>query len=201
MTRLTLKSILLPAAAVIIAGCASQPKPEALLTPEMMSAWRIGPHSIEQTPWQLVNGVAYGQGNIIGSPEIYEDFILECDFMYDGRNEGGITIRSSIDSIRPWTVGYELDIDRAPDNVQGHIHYPIKPKPYSGQAVFEPGVWQHVRIEAQGPHVVTYLNERKVIEFTDGEFAKGAICLQGEKYGVRYRNLEITPIDSGIMPW
>jgi hypothetical protein len=192
---------LLSLALLTIAGCASQPETQDLLTPTEIGAWRIGAHSYNQTPWSLDSGVAYGYGSIIGSPRTYDDFVLECDFLYDGRNEGGISIRSDVDSIRPWTVGYELDIDRAPDNINGHIHYPVKPKPYSGDAVFQPGVWHQVRIEARGPHVVTFLDGRKVLEFTDDEFTRGQICLQGEELGVKYRNLRITPIAHGVLPW
>ena len=123
-----------------------------------------------------------------------QDFTLECDFLFDGTGEGGIAIRCDVDAEYPWRQGYELDIDWAPGRKQGHIHFPVKPEPYVGNALIDVGKWHTVRIEALGPKVTVALDGRNVLQFSDSSFLSGHICLQGEEGGVKYRNLRVTPL-------
>ena len=161
-----------------------------LLVTERMGQWRV----MGRTPWVLADGVYEGQGSWVAYAEPFEDFVLECDFLFDGKAQGGIVIRGDRKAMHPWKSGYELDIDWAKDRKQGHIHFPIYPEPYAGEALFEPGEWHTVLIEAKYQTVAVFLDGKEVISFTDDRFAKGHICLEGERGGVKYRNLRVLPI-------
>lgn len=127
--------------------------------------------------------------------QVFTDFILDCDILFEGPQDGGITIRTDTSKPRPAHHGYELDIDWG-DKARnlGHIHFAVKPEPYAGHALIDVGKWHAVRIVAKGPKVTVLLDGKEVLRFQDTEFASGQIVLQGEKDGVRYRDLKITPL-------
>ena len=164
--------------------------PVELLAAAQIGRWRPTPRYKDAKPWTLTDGVFQGHGSWVGYVEPFDDFVLECDFLFDGA-QGGIVIRGERDSLEPWASGYELDIDWARGGKQGHIHFPVLPKPYPGEALFEPGKWHTVRIEARGPRITVRLDGRKAIAFTDPRITRGHICLEGEAGGVKYRNLRV----------
>jgi len=187
-------------AALCASGCAPKPKefgPDArLLTPEKMGRWRLTPAYADAKPWTLTDdGVYYGHGSWVGYAELFQHFVLECEFLFDGEGQGGIVLRGDRDSDKPWESGYELDIDRAGDTGQGHIHFPVLPKPEPGGATFVAGVWHTVRVEAVGEQITVFLDGVQAIAFTDRQFILGHICLESEEGGVRYRNLRVRPIE------
>jgi hypothetical protein len=165
-----------------------------MLSGEHAAEWRPAETCQDSFTFQIRDGVVWGQGGVIGCDAVFDDFVLDGEFLFDGTAEGGVQIRGYCDAERTWEVGYEMDIDWAPDGVHGHIHYPVKPKPYAGEALFEVGKWQSFRVKAAGPLVTTYLNGEKVLQFEDEEYREGQICLQVEVDGVKYRNLHITPL-------
>ena len=61
------------------------------------------------------------------------DFVLEFDFLFDGSGPSGVVLRGDRESNETWAVGYELDINWAEDGKTGHLHFPVNPKPYTGQ--------------------------------------------------------------------
>jgi hypothetical protein len=67
----------------------------------------------------------------------------------------------------------------------------VNPKPYGGEALFTVGEWHTVRVVANGPKIVVYLDGTQVLQFEDEEYLSGQICLQGEKDEVQYRNLRV----------
>ena len=114
--------------------------------------------------------------------------------MFSGKGEGGIALRGDKNSNRPWESGYELDIDWAPDREHGHIHFPVRPKPYTGDALIDVGRWHSLRIEAMGVRVTVFLDGKQVLTFRDTEFAQGNICLEGHVDGVKYRKLTVSAL-------
>ncbi|MCG3180518.1 MAG: hypothetical protein BIFFINMI_02880 [Phycisphaerae bacterium] len=178
-----------------LAGCATQSPAAAeatdLLSADRMSHWHLAAGYEKSKPWTLADGVYHGYGSIVCYDEVFTDYVLDADFLFNDA-EGGIHVRSDGSARRSWEVGYELDIDWAGDLREGHIHFPVKPKPYAGEGRFEPGKWHHVRIEAVGPHVTVQLDGRPVLSFKDNGYRSGQICLQGESNGVRYRNIRVT---------
>ena len=159
-----------------------------------LGKWKLTPPFRAAKPWKLTGDVYEAQApSIIGHEGVFADFVLRCDFLFTGKSQGGIVLRGSRDSREPWKSGYELDIDWAEGRKQGHVHFPVKPKPYGGAVNFEVGKWQSLRIEAEGDEVQVFLNARRALRFHDNEFREGNICLEGSPGGVKYRNLRIIP--------
>ena len=185
------------AVALMLCRCApptGKPGPaEDLLAPDRLSRWQPTPRYRDKEPWTLADGVYQGHGSWIGYAEVYGDLVLECEFLFADQ-QGGIVIRGDRDSTEPWASGYELDVDWAGGRTQGHIHFPVSPKPYPGEALFEPGTWHALRIEARGPRVTVSLDGKQAISFTDDRSRRGHICLEGEEGGVKYRNLRVRRI-------
>ena len=183
----------------VLSGCASlQPgssAPVDLLSPDHMPKWVAAAGYEKSSAWTLQDGVYWGHGGIMGYEEVFSDYLLEVDFLFDGNGEGGIQIRGDRSARRSWEVGYELDIDWARGRKEGHIHFPVNPKPYGGEARFEVGKWHRVRVKAVGESVTVHLDGEKVLEFEDSQFPRGQLCLQGEKNGVKYRNIRVTRLD------
>lgn len=183
--------------ALFIAGCATtrDVTQVRLLTPETMAKWSLTPGYANTKPWVLENGVYQGFGSWVAHADVFGDFELTCEFLYTGAAQGGIVIRGNPESRKPWEEGYELDI-HSPSNdpSKGHIHFPVRPRPYGGNALFELRKWHAVRIIAKGPSVVVFLDGKEALAFTDAEFSQGSICMEGEKDGVKYRNLTVVPL-------
>ncbi|MBT3378209.1 MAG: DUF1080 domain-containing protein [Lentisphaerae bacterium] len=181
-----------------VCGCASfhQASPtEQLLSPENVAKWVLARGYEDRSPWILEDGAYSGVNSIVAYPEQYSDFTLEFEFLFRGKGEGGIQLRGDSNAVRSWTVGYELDVDWASDRKHGHIHFPVKPQPYGGDALFSVGEWHAVRVIASGPKVVVHLDDRQVLQFEDSEHLSGQICLQGEKDGVLYRNVRVRELE------
>nr|MCU0753399.1 DUF1080 domain-containing protein [Akkermansiaceae bacterium] len=72
-----------------------------------------------------------------------------------------------------------------------------------GMRVFKPEDWNHVRVEARGDSIKTYLNGEPRADLKDAVTARGIIGLQVHGIGnkehegtqVRWRNLKITDLD------
>lgn len=177
-----------------VCGCSSLHETSSmrdLLSPENRGKWRLARVYEGRPDWVLTNGVYSGADSLVAYPQQFTNFVLECDFLFQGKADGGIQLRSVAAAAKPWEVGYELDIDWAPDMKHGHIHFPVKPKPYRGEALFSVSEWHTVRVQADGPRVVVHLDGQKALEFEDAECPSGQFCLQGEKDGVLYRNIRV----------
>jgi hypothetical protein len=170
---------------------------QQLLTSEAVGGWSLTPAFADEPRWPLRNGVFEGTNSWVGYERVYGDFVLECEFLFDGSSQGGIVIRGDRRAETPWSSGYELDIDWAPGHRQGHVHFPVLPKPYAGEIRFDVGKWHHVRIEARGSKVVVTLDGKEQIRFTNAQFGKGHVCLEGEPGGVKYRSLRVLPLGGG----
>jgi hypothetical protein len=89
---------------------------------------------------------------------------------------------------------------------------PVRPVPnfgLAGAVAWVPGTWNHLRIEAVGPRLRTWVNGRLRADLTDGDTAAGFIGLQvhsvadlPENRGlqVRFRNVRIQKITTGSLP-
>ncbi len=185
------------AVAGVVAGCTATDGGSQvdLFGPENRVQWQPTRGYEARKSWVWEDGVFRGLNSWVGYPQEFSDFVLECDILFKGKGEGGIAIRSDRTSDRPWDVGYELDIDWHGDRKHGHIHFPVHPQPYRGSALIDVGKWHAVRIRAEGPHVVVFLDGEQVLEFTDDEFASGNICLEGNEGGVKYRNVKVSSLD------
>ncbi len=169
----------------------------ACATHELLSAanlpkWKLTRGYEKRPAWVWHEGGYTGDNSCIAYPQHFGNFVLECEFLFQGKGDGGIQLRGDAQADRGWEVGYHLDVDWAPDRTHGHIHFPVKPTVYCGEALFTVGEWHGVRVVADGPKIVVWLDGKQVLQFADDQYASGQICLQGETDGVLYRNVRVT---------
>ncbi|OAM89704.1 DUF1080 domain-containing protein [Termitidicoccus mucosus] len=161
----------------------------------------------------------------------YGDFILEYEFKVDQRLNSGVQIRSEcLDTDIEFTLdgtpkkiaagrvhGYQIEID--PDVPRARMWSAgiydearrgwLFPKGKQqeatfsalGRTIFKPDDWNHVRVEAIGDSIKTWINGTPCADIIDSMTARGFIALQVHSIGkdknkdgtqVRWRNLTIT---------
>lgn len=152
--------------------------------------------------WEKLNGTAkykIEDGAVIGISELntpntfmctkerYGDFILELEVLLEHGLNSGIQIRSnSIDSYRNGRVhGYQVELDPSDRRWTGGIYdegrrgwlYPLTENK-KGSMAFNVGTWNHVRIEAIGASLRTWINGVQCANLLDDLTADGFIGLQ-----------------------
>ena len=154
------------------------------------------------TGWTIKNGNAkynIEDETIIGVSELntpntflctekdYGDFILELDVKLEYGLNSGIQIRSlSKPEYRDGRVhGYQVELDPSARKWTAGIYdegrrgwlYPLTRNP-EGQAAFRVGDWNHLRIEAIGSSIRTWMNGVQCANLVDDLTAQGFIGLQ-----------------------
>ncbi|HEX5789572.1 MAG TPA: DUF1080 domain-containing protein [Luteolibacter sp.] len=169
------------------------------------------------------------------TPRDYADFILEYDFKVDPRLNSGVQIRSqSFD--QPTKIlwedvvkevpaarvhGYQVEIDPSDrgwavglfeEAARGWLYPGMcggdkNAFTQQGKKLFKANDWNHVRVEAKGDHIKTFLNGELRAEIHDSRVQSGFIGLQVHSIGknkdmagaeVRWRNIRIQ--DLGGLP-
>lgn len=185
------------------------------------------------TGWRQLNGTApYAvvEGAIVGTSEAgspnsflateknYGDFILEFDVRQDvAPTNSGVQFRSLSDpAVNKGRVhGYQFELDPSPRGWTGGIYdegrrgwlYPGSLNP-AAHDLYEFGRWNHVRVEAIGHSLRTWVNGVAVAHVIDDATASGFIALQvhmvnkPEEAGRRiaWRNLRIQTTDLHASP-
>lgn len=169
--------IVLPAAAVLLASCASlhlgQGGWQTLFNGKDMSAWR-GYHSQDLPKgWFVENGeiVKKGTAGDIMTRETYGDFELEMEWKLEKGGNAGIFYRATEEYDKIYWSGTEyqlLDDPNAPDGrtrmTSAAAAYGLYPSP---EGSLKPaGEWQSTRIVVKNNHVEHWLNGTKVVEYT-----------------------------------
>jgi hypothetical protein len=176
--------------------------------------------------YHVEDGAVVGT-TVLGEPNsflctdtIYGDFILEYEFLVNPNMNSGVQIRSnSYPEYQDGRVhGYQVEID--PDTNRKRMWsagifdearrgwlYPAagnkeQEKAFSeqGMEIFKPNDWNHVRVEAIGDSIKTWLNGKPRADLKDDMTASGFIALQVHSINnkavegteVRWRNLKIT---------
>ena len=147
----------------------------------------------------------------------YSDFVLEFDFLGHPELNSGVQVRSnSIEEYKKGQVhGYQCELEQEGQDRDwsGGIYDEgrrgwLLPKKGEGDAgkkfgeqgkrLWKTGEWNHVRIEANGDRIKTWLNGELRADLKDGKTATGFIGLQvhgvGEKtepMTVRWKNIRI----------
>ncbi len=143
----------------------------------------------------------------------YGNFILELEFKVDPTLNCGVQIRSnSLPDYKNGQVhGYQVEIDPSDRGWTAGIYdegrrgwlYDLSHQPASRYA-FKQNDWNHVRIEAIGPRIRTYLNGVPAADLEDDMTPTGFIALQVHGIGnreesiqVRYRHIRIQDLGEG----
>ncbi|MFV3076154.1 3-keto-disaccharide hydrolase [Niveispirillum fermenti] len=201
---------------------APPPPPWRRLIPDRPAAdgglpgWKtLGGHA----PFTLEGGeivgrsVAASKNSFLTTRETFGDFILEFDVKTDPRLNTGVMIRSeSRPDYRDGVVhGYQVEIDPSDRRWTGGIYdeerrlWLASPahRPET-QATFRPGGWNHLRVEAIGPRIRTWLNGKPAANLVDDLTARGFFGLQVHDVGpdpanegmeVRFRDIRVITDD------
>jgi hypothetical protein len=147
--------------------------------------------------WKLADGiVAADKGNgFLVSKSSYTDFQIRAEFWVDDDANSGIFIRCT----NPDKVGtdsaYEVNIfDKRPDPSYGTGAIvnvaKVVPMPKAG------GKWNVYEITAQGPKFTVTLNGTRTVDgVEDSKFASGRIALQYGAGVVKFRKVQVKPIN------
>jgi hypothetical protein len=164
---------------------------EPLFNGKDLSGWKV----VNGTaPYTVVDGAIVGT-TVAGSPNSflvteknYGDFIFECEVKQEvGPSNSGIMFRalSTPDYMKGRVHGYQLEIDPSTRAWTGGIYdearrgwfYPGNLNP-AGQAAYRYGEWNHLRIEAIGPSLRTWVNGVAIAHVVDGLTPTGFLGLQ-----------------------
>ncbi len=185
----------------------------SLFDGKTMNGWRLmAVHGGNGGVWEVKDGALVGdqekdhKGGLIGTEKKYGDFEIELEFKADLPVDTGLFLRTREDG-----MGYQITIDYRKDGTVGSLYAPAE----GGfiqinklwEKAFKKNGWNKLRarIEGQPAHVRSWLNDKKMIDFTDSRErfpSEGYIGLQvhggegswGEKSKVRYRNIRIREI-------
>ncbi|WP_235298856.1 3-keto-disaccharide hydrolase [Portibacter marinus] len=142
----------------------------------------------------------------------FSDFILEFDVLIDNGMNSGVQFRSlSKDEYFDGRVhGYQVEIETSLRKWAGGIFdearrgwlYPLTRSDKSADA-FRPGEWNHIRLEAVGPYIQTWVNGIQCARLVDNMTPKGFIAFQVHSIGdakhagkkVRWKNIRILTED------
>lgn len=131
--------------------------------------------------------VANTPNSFLCTEESFGDFILELDAMIEDNMNSGIQFRSlSLSEYQNGRVhGYQLELDPTDrawtggiydEGRRGWLYIPNINPP--AKAAFKIGEWNHLRIEAIGPQIRTWVNGVPVAHLIDQKTAEGFIALQ-----------------------
>lgn len=136
-------------------------------------------------------------GTWLLSAKEYDDFILELEFKFkDGgaKGNGGVALRAPLAG-DPAYEGLELQItderferNYFPDATNAQLTgalYLVSP---AKELAYLPGEWNRYRVEARGPHVKVWLNDKLVQDVNLDEFTQPA-----QKHGEGQELLPATP--------
>lgn len=144
------------------------------------------------------------KGTNLWTEKSYRDFVLDCEFRFDGKGDSGVFLRDGGQQIQIGISGsLKRDMTCSPY---------IPGKGYPVEAEEKPGVkgvkgllkiedWNAMRIKAVGPEYTVWLNGTKVMTYTS-ENAKeeGPIGLQlhGNKVmAIDFRKLRVKEVGEG----
>ncbi|MDW8381885.1 MAG: DUF1080 domain-containing protein [Verrucomicrobiota bacterium] len=170
-----------------------------------LSGWKVP----DPNPfWRVVEGVLVGQsdplrqGNVLWTEKEYDDFELEFEARWDGEIDSGVLLRKPELQLQ---IGVSRTLKKDMTGsfyTGGRERYPEAGQARDAQALLKPGQWNRFRLLAQGNTFIVWLNDRKIVEFTDTRFADPApIGLQihaGLDMRIEFRDLRIRPLPAQV---
>jgi hypothetical protein len=127
----------------------------------------------------------------VKSNKKYKDFILEIDVKRDPGFFYGILFRArnAPDTAHVRLYGYQVKADHLPNRRwTGGIFddfgntwnwlYPLEGNPMAQNATHDPGIWDHLRIEAIGDHIKVWLNDIPTTNLINTKYPRGYIAFK-----------------------
>ena len=188
---------------------------EPLFNGKDLSGWKVINGS---APYTVIDGTIVGTtvsnspNSFLATEKSFGDFIFECEVRQEGSSNSGIQFRglSTAEYMNGRVHGYQMEIDASERAWTGGIYdearrgwlYPVTLNP-DARSSYQLGRWNHVRIEAIGTSIRTWINGIPVSHVIDDMTASGFIALQIHSIGrneepgrrVFWRNLRIQTTD------
>ena len=165
---------------------------------------------IGSAKWRVEDGVIVGgqdgeprRSGLLATTDQFKNFELELEFMIDehGKYNSGVYLRN--DSGTAGRTGYQVNIGRgaAEEYCAGIFTDRWLAKGDADDSIRKKLAWNKLRIIARGAHLQVFLNDVRVVDYTDPApppkfLQKGVIGLQtygaeGHAGWVKFRNLRI----------
>jgi hypothetical protein len=209
---------------LLLCSCAAPKQPPAPPATQPASARPLfnegdlsGWHTVGNARWRIdqkdgwPSMIVGGQegdpkrSGLLVTNDTFKNFDLSLEFMIDehGKYNSGVYIRNSVNDNGSLKTGYQVNIGRgaAGEYCGGLYTDHWLAKGDERDTIRKPLDWNALRIVADGPHVVVYLNRQKVVDYVDPNpdprlLQSGPIALQtygAEGYAgwVKFRNLSI----------
>ncbi len=161
-----------------------------LFNGDSLEGWSIkgGEANYEIRDGAIVGSTVKNTPNtFLTTDEMYEDFILELEFMVDSTMNSGIQVRSnSFDHYQDGRVhGYQVEIDPSDRAWSAGIYdegrrgwlFPLQDNA-EAQSAFKQNDWNKYRIEAVGDTIKTWINGIPAAHLIDDKTSSGFIALQ-----------------------
>lgn len=184
------------ACSVLVALNAAAAEWQALFNERDLSGWKtLG----GTAPFTVENGLLVGTtapdtpNSFLATTAVYGDFIFECEVKQESpATNSGVQFRSEsrADYEAGRVHGYQLDLDPSPRAWTGGIYdegrrgwlYPGTLNP-AARTAYRLGEWNHLRIEAIGPEIRTWVNGVPTAHVVDALTPRGFLALQVHKIG------------------
>ena len=149
--------------------------------------------------WTIVDGVVQadkGSQSFLVSKNNYSDFELRAEFWVSDDANSGVFIRCTDPTKVTGSNAYEVNIfDQRPDPSYGTGAIvnvaKVSPMPKAG------GRWNTYEITAKGPTFTVTLNGQRTVDNAhDNKFGSGRIALQYGAGVVKFRKVEIKPLQA-----
>lgn len=182
MKRLSLISMGLLTATLLVIGCATGPYGAGWVTlidgDKGLDNWtRIG-----DANWRAEGGAIVadaGKGGFLVSKETYKDFEIYAEFWAETDTNSGIFIRAQDPNKVGAANSYEVNIwDIRPDPIYatgGIVNFAPVPVPIIHKAG---GKWNTFEISAKGSELIVKFNGTTTVNIQNSKFASGPIALQ-----------------------
>jgi hypothetical protein len=119
----------------------------------------------------------------------YRDFILRLKFKGEAAGNSGVFVHARIMGIDPEhgpdIEGMQVEVDPSPGKHTGGLYESggrgwVAMPTAEGEQALKAGDWNNLEVSVQGAHLVTRLNDVKIVDFTDAapKFTDGSIALQ-----------------------
>ncbi|WP_273566332.1 3-keto-disaccharide hydrolase [Maribacter halichondriae] len=179
---------------ILLIGCAETKKDDIpwieIFDGKTLNGWtqKGGEANYEVRDGMIVGSTVHDTPNsFMTTDKMYDDFILEFEYMVDSTMNSGVQIRSnSYPHYRDGRVhGYQIEIDPSDRAWSAGIYdearrgwlNPLTDNP-EAQKAFKQNDWNHYRIEAIGDTIQTWINGVPAAHLIDDKTASGFIGLQ-----------------------
>ena len=176
-------------------------EPVSIFDGKTLAGWKA---SAAPECWSVVDGVLVGKnnakkaGSTLWTEKSYSDFVVEGEFLFNGKIDSGFFLRNESEQIQLGISGsLKRDMTCSP-YIGKKGKYPVAA--VGVDLLLKEGAWNQIKIEVRGKKYIVTLNGKQVLDYTtDAEPVIGPVGLQvhpGVEMEVHFRNLRLTELES-----